>query len=169
MRAAASISQMIVKDPTRQALQKFEKEILPSVIQGAIKPGSGVSLTQKEIGEIAMRAAQKMPEVQEAVKAQSTLSKLLSRSYMAITSTADVYNEALNSGYDRRMAGFAGLAAAAGQYAAMSLTNFDTWILDKGVGYSEGANRATLIKALRPYYDDIKKAVDKLETSGSPE
>lgn len=169
MRAAASISQMMVKDPTRQALKRFEKEIMPSVIQGAVKPGSGISLTQKEIGEIAMRAAQKMPEVQEAIKAQSTLSKLLSRSYMALTSTADVYNEALNSGYDRRMAGFAGLAAAAGQYAAMSLANFDTWMLDKGVGYSEGANRATLIKALRPYYDDIKKAVDKLETSGSPE
>ena len=118
MRAAASISQMMVKDPTRQALKRFEKEIMPSVIQGAVKPGSGISLTQKEIGEIAMRAAQKMPEVQEAIKAQSTLSKLLSRSYMALTSTADVYNEALNSGYDRRMAGFAGLAAAAGQYAA---------------------------------------------------
>jgi hypothetical protein len=38
---------------------------------------------------------------------------------MALTSTGQIYGEALDAGYDRRVAGFASLAAAAGQYGIM--------------------------------------------------
>lgn len=167
MQAAASLSKLMMKDPTKKALSKFEKEILPQVIQGAYKPNSGISLTNDELGKIALLAAQKSPEVQAAIKAQSALSKALSTGYMALTSTSDVYNEALNGGYDRRMAGLAGLAAAAGQYAIMGTTGLGDWFLNKNVGYSEHANRQVLLKALRPYYDDVKAAVDKLESAAS--
>lgn len=167
MRAAASLSKLVMRDPTKQALKKFEKEYLPQVINGAIKPGSGIELTNDELGKIALLAAQKSPEVQAAIKAQSALSKALSTGYMALTSTSDVYNEALNGGYDRRMAGLAGLTAAIGQYSIMRATSLGDWFLSKNVGYSEHANRQALLKAVRPYYDDIKKAVETLESAAS--
>jgi hypothetical protein len=166
MRAAASLSQLAIKDPTKQALRKFENEILPKVISG-VKDESSMSTLLSKAGEISAMAVQKMPEVKAAIEAQSKLSKAISSAYMAITSTSDVYEDALAGGYDRRTAGFAGLAATVGQYSLMRYTDLGSWMLDKNVGYSEHANRATIMKALRPYYKDISEAVDKIGQAGT--
>lgn len=166
MRAAASLSQLAIKDPTKQALRKFENEILPKVING-VKDESSMSTLLSKAGEISAMAVQKMPEVKAAIEAQSKLSRAISSAYMAITSTSDVYEDALAGGYDRRTAGFAGLAATVGQYSLMRYTDLGSWMLDKNVGYSEHANRATIMKALRPYYKDISEAVDKIGQAGT--
>jgi hypothetical protein len=49
----------------------------------------------------------------------------------------------------------------------MGVNDLGTWFLDKGVGFSDAANRATLLKALRPYYDDVAKAVDTISAAGT--
>jgi len=58
--------------------------------------------------------AESTPEMKDLIKKQSQLSKSLSLGYMALTSSADVYSDAIQGGYDRRMAGLAGLMATAG-------------------------------------------------------
>ena len=62
---------------------------------------------------------------------------------MALTSSADVYQDALEGGYDRRMAGLAGLIATLGQYGVMMSDSFGLgdWFLDKTVGYSTKYNK----------------------------
>ena len=163
MRAAASLSKLAVKDPTHQAIKKFQKEILPKQMAAAQMSGKSLpKFTDKEISDLIVTAAQKMPEVKKAIEMQSALSRALSSGYMALSSTADVFDDALEGGYDRRTAGLAALSAAVGQYLVMTNTSLGEWMLDKNVGYSEHANRATILKALRPYYDDIAKSMDKL-------
>jgi hypothetical protein len=49
----------------------------------------------------------------------------------------------------------------------MNNTELGDWMLDKTVGYSRNADRATLLKAIRPFYDDAAKAVDKLGKEAS--
>jgi len=87
------------------------------------------------------------------LKKQSKLSQSLSLGYMALTSSADVYADALEGGYDRRMAGFAGIIAAAGQYGIMMNNPMGKWFLDATTGYSEDVSRNLMKKALRPYYN----------------
>jgi len=81
---------------------------------------------------------------------------------MALTSTADVYEDALAGGYDRRTAAMAGVAATIGQYAIMMNNRMGDWFLEGVTGYSNNANKALIRKALRPYYDEISKAVDQI-------
>ena len=59
------------------------------------------------------------------------MSKAFSLGYMALTSTGDIYEEALKSGYDRRTAGFSSLLAASGQYGIMMNNRMATWFLIK--------------------------------------
>lgn len=172
MRAAASLSKFAVKDPSRQAIKKFQDEYLPRFIQANLTANSGLQLTAKEFDDVISMAVSKMPEVAEAIRKQSKVSKALSTGYMALSSSADVYSDALAGGYDRRMAGAAGLAAALGQYWIMTkeeALNLGGWFLDESVGYSEGAQRKTLLKALQPYYDEIAESIKKLDTAATKE
>lgn len=173
MRAAASLSKLAMKDPTRQAVKNFQDKILPRFIEAGLTENSGIALSNpKTMQEILQIAAEKSPEVIAAIKAQSKLSKALSVGYMALSSSADVYSDALAGGYDRRMAGLAGLAATAGQFFIMTkedALNLGGWFLDDSVGYHEGAMRSELLKALRPYYDEIAKSVQTLDQAASKE
>jgi len=63
---------------------------------------------------------------------------------MALTSSADVYQDALNGGYGHRAAGLAALTATLGQYGIMMNNEVGTWFLDKTVGYSEKVNRQVI-------------------------
>lgn len=170
MRAAASISKLVKTDPTNKAIESFRKEMLPKYIQASAKNGSGLELSAKEFNEIATLAAQKSPSIQKAIEAQSKLSKSLSLGYMALTSSADVYQDALEGGYDRRMAGLAGLAATAGQYGIMmseDVLGIGDWFLDKTVGYSTRYNKNLIKRALRPYYDEFAKAAKQIEVEST--
>lgn len=106
--------------------------------------------------------ASKTPEMKAIIEKQSDLSRALSLGYMALTSSADVYEDAIQGGYDRRMAGIAGLAATAGQYAIMRNNKLGTWFLDATTGYKENVSRNVMRQTLRPYYDKINATAQKL-------
>ena len=79
---------------------------------------------------------------------------------MALTSTSDIYGEALNSGYDRRTAGFAALASAAGQYTVMMNNGMGDWFFQmKQQDYSKEVNKAMMRKAVLPYLDEIAPCI----------
>lgn len=108
------------------------------------------------------KIAASSPEMQQVIKNQSELAKKLSLGYMALTSSADVYQEALEGGYSRRVAGLAGLGAAAGQYAIMMNNQLGTWFLNKATGYTEGENRLLTRKAIKPIYEQLAKDLELL-------
>ena len=104
-------------------------------------------------------AMAKLPELAEFQKIQSGLSKSFSLGYMALTSTADIYGEALQSGYDRRTAGFAAIAAAAGQYGIMMNNRMGDWFLDKTTGYTTNINKSLVKRSINGYLDDVQDAL----------
>ena len=60
---------------------------------------------------------------------------------MAMTSSADVYEDAIQGGYDRRMAGLAGFLATAGQFGIMYNNKLGDWFLDATTGYKNDVSR----------------------------
>ena len=152
-RAMASLSKMVMSGDklmtakTTELANKINTDLIRNAIAGKIKID--------EIPELAKAAREKIPELKSVIAKQSQLSKALSLGYMALTSTSDIYGEALNSGYDRRTAGFAAMASAAGQYTVMMNNRMGDWFLDQTTGYSKEANKAMMRKAVLPYLDEI--------------
>ena len=132
-----------------EAIQKIQREALEGVSKG--------KLDFEDVQRISAMAAQKVPELKALMDKQSQLSKALSLSYMALTSTSDIYGEALEGGYDRRTAGFAALLTAAGQYGIMMNNRMGDWFLDKTTGYTVETNKALMRKGIDPYLDKIQK------------
>lgn len=163
MRAMSSLSFLKNTSLTKQSqksLEQFAKNFGPQYFaaadQGLVENSvEGMVKFWKEI-------AAKTPEIKSILDSQSKLAKRLSLGYMALTSSADVYQDAIQGGYDRRMAGLAGLIATAGQYGIMMNNEMGSWFLDATTGYKENISRATMLKALRPYYDEIAAGVDKI-------
>lgn len=114
-------------------------------------------------------AADHTPEIKEMIDRQSRLSKSLSLSYMALTSSADVYADALEHGYDRRTAGWAGVIATLGQYGIMRNNPMGDWFLDATTGYKADVSRNVMKKTLQPYYDAIAEGVDKMAKAATKE
>ena len=154
-RAAASLSKLLVgkdkyvTETSKRLMTKIQGELLEDVKAGKITPDKFFELSQA--------AVSKIPELQSLIKKQSAVSKALSLGYMALTSTADIYGEALNSGYDRRTAGFAAMAAAAGQYGIMMNNKMGDWFLDQTTGYNAEVNRSLLKTSIKPYLDEANK------------
>lgn len=169
MRAAASLSKLVMKDPQQKAINKFNKEFLPKYIKANAKANSGLEFSAQEFKDIYNMAASKMPEVKKLLEKQSKLSQRLSLGYMALTSSADVYQDAIQGGYDRRMAGLAGLIATAGQYGIMMNNRMGDWFLDKTTGYTKEANRALIKKAIKPHYDEIANGIKTMEQEATKE
>jgi len=91
MRAAASISNLVYKDPSRKAIEKFQTEFLPRYVSAGIT-GKGINLNDKKVlDNIITNAAQKLPEIKEVIEKKTRLSGALSRAYMAMISAADTY------------------------------------------------------------------------------
>jgi hypothetical protein len=63
--------------------------------------------------------AGKMQELSTKGLKQSVLAKNLGLGFMALSQATPMYNDAINSGYDRRTAAFASLLAVTGQYVVM--------------------------------------------------
>ena len=103
------------------------------------------------------------PEIKAAFAKQSQLSKALSLGYMALTSTGDVYGEAVESGYDRRTAGFASLLTASGQYGIMMNNPMGDWFLDKTTGYNMNVNRSLMKKSIKPWLKEISEVFNSPE------
>lgn len=100
---------------------------------------------------------QQSPSLKKAIAAQSQLSKALSLGYMALTSTGDIYGEAIESGYDRRTAGFAALLAASGQYGIMMNNPMGDWFLDETTGYHVNASKSMINKSIKPYLEQFQE------------
>lgn len=96
---------------------------------------------------------------------QAKLAKALSLGYMGLISVSDVYNDALQSGYDRRTAGIASLASAAALFGIMNfnegVNGLGTWFLDKTVGYNREVLRAPVSRTAKQMYKEFKNAVDQ--------
>ena len=103
------------------------------------------------------RAVKNLPELQKAFERQSSLSKTLSLGYMALTSTSEIYGEALDGGFDRRSAGFAALLAAGGQYGLMMNNRMGDWFLDKSTGYTTEVNKSLIKKSVNPWLTEVEK------------
>ena len=116
-RAAASLAKYVnradakISARAKELGEKLNAELLQSAIAGQID--------FKDIHKLSQAAAMRVPELKKALEAQSQMSKSLSLAYIGMTSTGQIYGEALAGGYDRRTAGFAALASAAGQYTLM--------------------------------------------------
>lgn len=158
-RAMASLSKYIVKNPVNIAdvekkfLKEINKNIIDSMVSGKINPNN-----IEEIMAIKTAALSKLPKLKAFQQTQSALAKSLSLGYMALTSTSDVYSEALAGGYDRRVAGFASIAAAAGQYGVMMNNRMGDWFLDKTTGYTVETNKAMVRKSIKEYFPEIEAA-----------
>jgi hypothetical protein len=88
-------------------------------------------------------------EIAKAWEERSKLAKQLSLGYMSLISAADVYNDALKGGYDKRTAGLSALMSAGALYGVMNLNatnSLGTWFLDKTVGYNPEVTKAPIIK-----------------------
>lgn len=99
-------------------------------------------------------------------KSKNKLGAALSRGYMSLISTADMYNVALQSGYDKDVAGWAALMSAAGMYGIMHINettmNLGTWMLDKTTGYTQEASRGAVKKLVKDRMDEIAKGVKEM-------
>lgn len=154
-RAVASLSKIIMRgdklmeDTTKRLAVKINQELLDSAVKGKI--------AFEEIPELAKVAMSKIPQLQSVLEKQSKLSKALSLGYMALTSTGDIYGEAINSGYDKRTAGFSALVAAAGQYGIMMNNRMGDWFLDKTTGYNTQTNKALVRKSITPWFKEVQE------------
>jgi hypothetical protein len=151
-RAMASLSQFLVRPDKLLDKRVAELENLASkkAYEASVKYGI-------DAHEAINKAIQELPELQAMYKKQSQFAKALSLGYMALTSTGDVYGDAINSGYDRRTAGFASLLTAAGQYGIMMNNRMGDWFLDKTTGYSTEVNKALMGKAIKPHLNAIEE------------
>ena len=157
-RAMASLSTMLMRPDKMLHIKRNElmAEAAKMSIANGVNPNRAVQMI-----------LQQSPELKKAYALQSKLSKAFSLGYMALTSTGDIYGEAIESGYDRRTAGFAALLAASGQYGIMMNNPMSDWFLDETTGYHVNVSRGAMRKALIPYLDDFQKVLtdSKLSTA----
>lgn len=165
MRAIGTLSNLKFGPEQKKIVSKFHDKFASAYALAAANPESGLVNSAEGYSKFFSSVVNKVPEMKNLIDAQSALSSKLALGYMALTSSADVYSDALQHGYDRRMAGAAGLLAAAGQYGIMMGENalensihLGTWFLDR-TGGDPTSSLGQLKKLLRPYYDDIAKGV----------
>ena len=168
MRAMASLSNLY-----RMRFTKAEQEGYKKFAEkfgsewGKMMAQNPEKYTEQGFVNLWKELAEHTPEMKSLIEKQSKLSKSLSLGYMALTSSADVYEDAIQNGYDRRMAGAAGLVATAGQYGIMMNNRMGDWFLDATVGYKSDVSRNIMKKTLQPYYQEIAEAVDKMAEVGT--
>lgn len=154
-RAAASLAKLIYRgdklmnEQTQKMAMGINQKLINEALEGKID--------FNDIGDLSKAAMEKIPALKSVIEKQSQMSKALSLGYMALTSTSDIYGQAILGGYDRRTAGFAALAASAGQYGIMMNNRMGDWFLDKTTGYSTGTNRALMRKSVLPWLDEVEK------------
>ena len=165
MRAASSLSKLYTKQFTKaqqESAKKFSENFGAAWAKAAIENPKEFSKDANSFKKLWESLVENTPEMKEIIAKQSKLSKSLSLGYMALTTSADVYKDAIEGGYDRRMAGLATFLATAGQYGIMMNNKMGDWFLDATTGYKEGVSRNIMRKTLQPYYEEIKEAADKL-------
>ena len=167
-RAAASLAKVFMKNGSTK-LSKEGEILAKGLNEEMIKGLSSGKIAIADFESVRANAMMKVPELKAFLEKQSSLSKALNLGYMAMTSSADTYGDAIEGGYDRRTAGFATIAVAAGQYGIMVNNPMGDWFLDKTTGYDINTNKALMKKTVREYLEPIKdafKEVDKNPVAG---
>lgn len=104
------------------------------------------------------------PEKVADVEKLSKLGQQMSLGYMALTGTADVYNSALQAGYDNRTASVAGLLSAGALFGIMNLNattrGIGTWFLGPEDGVDTRAMSA-ITKVSKGLFKDIEEGLQK--------
>lgn len=149
-RAMASLSKFLVRP--NKLLDKRTMELQSKAVAAAASAAKKHGI---DFNTALQKVAKELPEIQEAFAKQSQISKAFSLGYMALTSTSDVYGTAIESGFDRRTAGFASLLTASGQYGIMMNNRMGDWFLDKTTGYNVNVNKALMRKSIVPYLKEI--------------
>lgn len=149
-RAMASLSKYMVRPGKLLDTKAAQLQATLSYKAQEIAKMTGVD-TSKAIEN----AVRNLPSLQKAFEKQSNLAKTLSLGYMALTSTSEVYGEALAGGFDRRAAGFGALLAAGGQYGLMMNNRMGDWFLDKSTGYTTETNKALIKKSVEPWLKEV--------------
>ena len=108
-RAVASLA-TFMKSPRQVELEKAFDEIRPQVFADSkyneIMASYKANLSPTDLADIQKNIWEKLPEAKAISEAQSKMAKALSLGYMSLTSSANMYNEAKQAGYDDRAAGF---------------------------------------------------------------
>lgn len=154
-RAAASAAKWFKKAPKKPA--GFEGADIEALIKdpSKIKGGDVTSLVKYT------------NDLNDYIKGTSELGGKLNLAYMGLISAADVYNDALTSGYDRRTAGIAALASATALYKIMNFNEttrgIGNWMLDKTTGYSPELERGTLKKLAKDLMKEVEQDVKSID------
>ena len=158
-RAAASLSKLFYKVNDTKYAEKLtniaESELAKGVISGTI--------TGKNAAEIGRAAVEKIPELAKIGIKRSNLAKSLSLGYMALTSTSDMYNSAIEGGFDRRTAGLSALIAAGAQYSLMMNNKMGDWFLDKTTGYNTETSRFAIKKVITEHLGEFEKNIQLMD------
>ena len=140
-------------------LQSSEGAILKTLIKSG-KKGKAAEDLAESIGKA---AADKIPGMVQNTAARSRLSKSFSLGYMALTSTGEVYEAAIEGGYDRRTAGIAALMSAGGMYTLMMNNRMGDWFLDKSVGYDLQSNKTAIKRIAKETLKGFQKGVKAMD------
>lgn len=112
------------------------------------------------------RAAGSLAKFIKDAGAQNKAARQFALGYMGLISGADVYNDALTSGYDKRTAGLASLATMSGLYGIMnfneSTRGLGTWFLRETTGYEQDVLRAPVSKLVRSLLPKFEKGIKDL-------
>lgn len=171
MRAMSSIALLrgnAIKKEQQQLFGKFLEDYGESYARAAANPKSGLKPGIEGMAQWFYKQAENMPDIKKILDSQTKLSKAFSLGYMAMTSSADVYSDALAGGYDRHMAGLAALTATAGQYLLMMNNSMGDWFLDATVGYKENVSKSLMKNIMKENYDLLSegtKAIAKEVTA----
>ena len=110
-------------------------------------------------------SGEKIMEIWDKLQKRNKLGSSLSLGYMGLVSAADVYNDALNSGYDERTAGLTALASAGALFGIMNFNEttrgVGNWFLRSATGYDHEITKAPVIKCAKNLYKDAEKALNE--------
>ena len=102
-------------------------------------------------------------------KSSNNLGGKASLAYMGLISAADTYNDALNAGYDKRVAGITSLATASALYGIMNFNEttrgIGNWMLDKTTGYNPEVEKGVIRKLTKKLMRDVEKDVATMDKS----
>ena len=109
-------------------------------------------------------------DVADSIKKLNNISSGLVFTYMGLTQGAEMYNESLNAGYDRRTAGLVSLATMGSLFGIMKFNEgkngLGTWFLDRTTGYSQDIDRGIVAKAAKEELNILRNEIQKAVTSG---
>ena len=103
-------------------------------------------------------------KIMSQIEKRNKLGSSLSLGYMGLESAANVYNDALNAGYDERTAGLTALASAASLYGIMNFNEttrgIGNWFLKSATGYDHEITRTPVIKCAKKLYKKAESAMN---------